>query len=81
MVCCKAFRQTQRFRAPLRPCWKSGIRLGHHGGFWNYELDSFDPTNEAMLVSAGSVFAAGNGAGMKGSGDHDQLRDGSCQTA
>ena len=36
-----------------------------------------------MLVSAGSVFAAGNGAGMKGSGDQikDQLRDGSCLVA
>ena len=30
----------------------------------------------SMLVCAGSVFAAGNG---KGSGDCDQLRDGSCQ--
>ena len=32
----------------------------------------------SMLVSASSVFAAGNGAGMRGSGDCDRLRDGSC---
>lgn len=35
----------------------------------------------SMLVSANSVFAAGNGACMKGSGDCDRLRDGTCLIA